>query len=235
MKSTNALRIAQLTLAGIAGLFLATPLQAEVHSKSGDLVVVQPQNLPEQARMPGNSLFLYDDNEGDTYLYVEQQQGALLRVFDVTDPSRIKLVASQPLTVPEAFDFVRPLNGNAAFIRFHDNKGVAVLDLRKPKAPALKAVNAFSASGSPEALGASGFLLADEPRNYTGVVPRDYEVVDTSAPSDPALLATVKQVTSKVVNCDTGTTFLLGSSGLTVVRRIRVEKEHKIELMQQVN
>jgi hypothetical protein len=56
--------------------------------------VVQPKDLPEQAQMPGNSFFLYSDSAGSTYLYVEQQQGARLTAFDVTDPSKIKVVVS---------------------------------------------------------------------------------------------------------------------------------------------
>ncbi len=62
---------------------------------------------------------------------------------------------------------------------------------------------------------------------------RDYQVIDISAPSDPVVLATVKQVKHKVVNGNTGTTFLLGSEGLTVIRRTSVENDYKVHLMQQ--
>ena len=235
MKNTNALQFAKVVLTGLVGLALTMPLQAEIRSKSHELIVVEPRNLPEQAQLPGNSFFLHADDEGDTYLYIEQQQGARLSVFNVTDPGKIKLVSSTTQTVPGAFDFVRPLDGRAEFIRFRDDKGVAVLDLRKPKAPALKAVNAFSNSGPTEALGESGFLMVDEPYNYTRAVPRDYQVVDISSPSDPVLLTTVKQVKHKVINNETGTTFLLGSEGLTVVRRISVENDYKTNVMQQEN
>ncbi len=63
-------------------------------------------------------------------------------------------------------------------------------------------------------------------------LPRDYQVVDISTPADPALLATVKLVKHRVVNGDTGTTFLLGSEGLTVVRRISIENDYKTHQMQ---
>jgi hypothetical protein len=79
---------------------------AEAHSKSKDLVVMEPRDLPEQAQSRGNSLFLHSDNAGSTHLYVEQQQGARLSAFDVTDPARIKLVVSTPLAAEGAFDFV---------------------------------------------------------------------------------------------------------------------------------
>ena len=57
-------------------------------------------------------------------------------------------------------------------------------------------------------------------------VPRDFQVVDLSAPSKPTLLTTVKQVKHQVANNDMGTSFLLGTDGLTVVRRIRVENDY---------
>ncbi len=86
IKSTLALGLV------VAATFLTTPpAEAEIHSKSKDLVVMEPTDLPEQAQTPGNSIFLHYDNAGDTYLYVEQQNGARLSVFDVTDPARIDL------------------------------------------------------------------------------------------------------------------------------------------------
>jgi hypothetical protein len=44
------------------------------------------------------------------------------------------------------------------------------------------------------------------------------------------LLAPVKQRLSKT---DTGTLFLLNKDGVTVIRRLRIEEEHQIELDQQ--
>ena len=232
MKTTTTTSIVKGAIAAFTGLMMVLPMQAETRSRSNELVVVQPQNLPEQAQMPGNSFFLYQDNTGSTYLYVEQKLGAKLSVFDVTDPAKIKLVSSVPLTVPGTFDFVRPLDGHAELIRFRDNKGVAVLDLRKVKAPGLKMVNALSEPGRTESLGETGFLMVNEPFDYIRATPRDYQVVDTSAPSDPVLLATVKQVKHTLVNNDTGTTFLLGSDGLTVVRRLSVEDDYKMHVLQ---
>ena len=51
-----------------ATFFSTSPAQAEIHSKSKDLVVMEPSDLPEQAQTPGNSIFLHSDNAGDTYL-----------------------------------------------------------------------------------------------------------------------------------------------------------------------
>jgi hypothetical protein len=185
--------------------------------------------------MPGTSFFLYSDDAGSTYLYVEQQQGAQLTVFDVTDPSKIKVAASIAMTGPGAFDFVRPIDGQGELVRFRDNKSVAVLDLHKVKAPTLHMINALAEGGATESLGDSGFLMVNEPYNYVRATPRDYQVVDISSPSEPTLLATVAQVKHKVVNNDTGTTFLLGSEGLTVIRRCSVENDYKVHQMQMAN
>jgi hypothetical protein len=60
-------------------------------------------------------------------------------------------------------------------------------------------------------------------------------VIDISSPSDPLPLTTVKEIKHQVENGDTGTTFLLGSDGLTVVRRLSVENDYKVHLMQLSN
>jgi hypothetical protein len=215
-----------------AGGVLATmPAQAEIHSKSKDLVVMEARDLPEQAQTPGNSLFLHSDNSGSTYLYVEQLQGARLSVFDVTDPARIKLVVSTPLAAQGAFDFVRPLGDNAELVNFRDSQKQAVLDLRKTKRPVLRMISTMIDLGSAEPLGASGFLVTNQTPRYTPAAAQNYRVMDVAAPI-PTQLATVKDVKHRATNDATGTTFLLGSDGLTVVRRPRVEQEYKVQQLQ---
>ncbi|WP_158792827.1 hypothetical protein [Granulicella sp. L60] len=221
-----------LKILGLAILMTPVVVEAEIHSTSKEIVVMDPHDLPEQAKLPGNSLFLHSDDAGSTYLFVEQQQGARLSVFDVTDPARIKMVSTTALNVSGAFDFIRPLDGRAELVRFRDGKGVAVLDLHKPSKPALHMVDALADLGLTQPLGESGFLAVNEPYDYVRATPRDFQVVDISIPSDPKLLATVKQVKHRVVNEDTGTTFLLGSDGLTVVRRLSVEYDYKVRQMQ---
>jgi hypothetical protein len=235
MKAATLHQLAKSVFVAFTALAMTFTLHAEIRSKSQGLIVVQPRDLPEVAQMPGNSLFLHSDGSGETYLYIEQQQGARLTIFDVTDPSQIKLVESITLTVPGAFDFVRPLDGHGELVRFRDNKGVAVLDLHKVKAPSLRMISTLSGSGSTESLGETGFLMVNEPYNYVRATPRDYQVVDISLPSEPVLLTTIKEVKHEVVKDDTGTTFLLGSEGLTVVRRTSVEYDHKTHLMQLSN
>src|ERR1700733_6417485 len=174
-----------------ASLILALQAHAEVHSKSSEPIVLLPADLPEQAQIPGNSFFLYSDNSGSTYLYVEQQQGARLTAFDVTDPGKIKVVVSTPITAPGAFDFVRPLGGHGELVRFRDSRSVAVLDLHKVNEPTLHMINGLSEGGTTEELGESGILMVNEPYDYVRATPRDYQVVDISSPSEPMLLEAV--------------------------------------------
>ena len=58
--------------------------------------------------------------------------------------------------------------------------------------------------------------------------PRDYQVVDTSQPTNPVVLDTVKLVNYRTTREETGTTFMLGSEGLTIIRRPRVEQQYQI-------
>ena len=214
-----------------AAVLATSPAEAEIHSKSNNLVVMEPHDLPEQAQAPGNSLFLHSDNAGGTYLYVEQQQGARLSVFDVTDPARIKLVVSMTLPAQGAFDFVRPLGYSAELVHFRDSQKEAVLDLRKAKRPVLRLISAMTYLGPAEPLGQSGFLVTTQADKYTPAVARDYQVIDVAS-SIPTQLATVKEVKHRVTNDYTGTTFLLGSDGLTVVRRLSVENDYKEQQFQ---
>ena len=215
----------------VAAAVLTSTAEAEIHSRSKELVVMEARDLPEQAQTPGNSLFLHSDSEGSTYLYVEQKQGARLSVFDVTDPSRIKLVVSTPLATEGAFDFVRPLGNNAELVYFRDGQKAAVLDLHKARKPVLQMISIVTDLDQAEPLGESGFLGTSQTYKYVSAVGRDYQVIDIAA-SAPTQLATVKDVRHRVTNNETGTTFLLGPHGLTVVRRLSVENDYKVHQMQ---
>jgi len=225
IKSTLALGLV------VAAAVLTSTAEAEIHSRSKELVVMEARDLPEQAQTTGNSLFLHSDNAGSTYLYVEQQQGARLSVFDVTDPARIKLVVSTPLAAEGAFDFVRPLSDHAELVYFRDSQKEAVLDLRKTKRPVLRMIATVTDLAPAETLGESGLLVTSQAHKYVPAAARDYQVIDIAA-SDPTQLATVKDVKHRVTNDETGTTFLLGSKGLTVVRRLSVEYDYKVHQMQ---
>jgi hypothetical protein len=224
IKSTITLSLAAAAL-GVPSL----SAQAEIHSKSKELVVMEARDLPEQAQMKGNSLFLHSDSAGSTYLYVEQQQGARLSVFDVTDPARIKLTVSTPLPAEGAFDFVRPLGDNEALVYFREGQKVGILDMHKAKKPVLRTVAITANLDTAESLGQSGLLAGNQSYNYVPAVARDYQVIDAA---NLTPLATLKEVKHRLTNHETGTTFFLDNDGLAVVRRINVETDYKIRQMQ---
>ncbi|WP_263368061.1 LVIVD repeat-containing protein [Edaphobacter bradus] len=218
----------------IAATFLSSALvvstaKAEIVSHSKDIIVDKPADLPEPTQVPGIAFQLHSGVNGGTYLYIEQHGGDHLVVLDVTDPAQTKTVRVVNLTVPGPFDFVRPLGGTAMLVRFRNNLGVAVLDLRNAREPVLKTVSGLQYPGHTEPLGETGFLMVNERHVDAQTTPRDYQVVDTSNPADPVLLDTVKLVSNKATRDETGTTFLLGSEGLTIIRRPRVEAEYKVQ------
>src|ERR1700730_16656671 len=86
-----------------AALTLAT-LTPQAHAYVKSNLVVQP--LTATATNDAEDLMLHADDDGNTYLYVEQQQGALLSVYDVSDPGHIKLKASVQTGARGAYDFV---------------------------------------------------------------------------------------------------------------------------------
>src|SRR5258708_12276155 len=90
MKAATLHQLARSAFVAFTGLAMTFTLPAEIRSKSQELIVVQPHDLPEGAQMPGNSLFLHSDGSGGTYLYIEQQQCAHLTIFDFTDPRKTK-------------------------------------------------------------------------------------------------------------------------------------------------
>lgn len=198
---------------------------ASKHTPSTDIIVVAPTTLPSLAQQGSEDLLLYSDDAGSTYLYLEQQNGARLAVLDVTDPAHIVLAASVTMELPHAYDFVQAVGTSSELIRFRDGAGIAFLDLRHPKNP--RAVTVRDLTSVPfEMLGESGYLATaqragTDAANLQG---RDVQVIDTTA--TPRLIATVAHATREVSRSETGTTFLLGDQGLTVVRRTDVEELH---------
>jgi hypothetical protein len=202
--------------------------EAQVISHSKDVVVVLPASLPELAHRHGIAFQLYSGSgDGSCYLYIEQHQGARLLVLNVTDPGHVILTKAVPLTVPGPFDFVRMVGTSAYLVRFRNEQGIGVLDLRKPKDPVLKMIDNLQLLGRTESLDGTAFLATEGQAMSDSEVPQDYQVVDTSNPANPSVLFTVKKVSGEIARDETGTTFLLGADGLTIIRRPRVEEQYK--------
>jgi hypothetical protein len=201
---------------------------AKAPAHSQELVVLLPKDLPEAAQSAGESMTLHSFGDGSTFLYVEQSMGTRLAVFDVSDPAHIKSVGTVGLESPSTFDFVRDIDDSATLICFRDNKGAAVMDFKKPKRPSIVRSDELRQAARAEAIGFSGLLMAAEPRRSGDIPVFDYQVVDVSNPQRPKLLATVPQVQKKLTDPATGALYLLGTSGLTVIRQPRVEENHRL-------
>jgi hypothetical protein len=207
---------------------------ARPHSKT--IVVESPDNLPVLAQANAQAMYLHDTTDGRTFLYVEAQNGQQLTALDVTDPSRIQRGAQTTIAANSAFDFVRSIGDEDAFIRYRDGSGVALLSFKHYKHPALVNSAALENTDTSEALGQTALLVtSNEVTTHPFSDPRNYKVVDTSNTSQPAMLATIPAVGQRLSKSDTGTLFLLNKDGVTVVRRLRVEQEHQAELEQEAH
>ena len=189
-----------------------------------NFIVQQLSANPEFAQNTTQDLLLHDGNNGSTYLYVEQQQGAVLAVFDVTNPDRMKLTASVPTEARGSYDFVAPLGANSELIAYRDGSGTAILDLRKVKAPRLTAIEG-SAALPTEMLGTAGYLASTQ--HAAPAQLRDIQLIETN--QTPHLRATVTGVTKQIARPETGTTFLLGDNNITVIRRIDSEQNYAFQ------
>jgi hypothetical protein len=194
---------------------------------SNNLIVVPPTDLPELARQTGEAMLLHNAIDGRTLLYIEQNHGAQLAMFDVTDPAHIKGEGSVQIDAPGPFDFVSALGSRAEVVRFQQGQGSGVLDLHKVNVPTLTKIHGLTLQGATMALGDDGFTVTSEADSNARSA-RDFQVVDTASLGDPSHVFDVKEVREELTKHDTGTTFLLTQNGLYVVRRPAVEREKEL-------
>jgi hypothetical protein len=204
---------------------VATP--AAYASPSNNLILVPPTALPALARQEGEAMLLHDTIDGRTLLYIEQNQGARLAIFDVTDPGHIKGAGSVQLDAPGPFDFVSTLGSRAEVVRFRQGQGSAVLDLHRVNVPTLTKVQGLTLQGTTRALGDDGFTVTSQADSNARST-RDLQVVDTARLGDLNHVFDLKGVREQLTKHDTGTTFLLTQSGLYVVRLPVVERENEL-------
>jgi len=217
-------RIARLTLTTAAVLTMTG--YAEARNGSNKIVLVSPAELPELARVTGQAMVLHPTSDGRTFLYVEQNDGARLAIFDVTDPAKIKQQAAPQLDAPGSFEFVASLGDHAELIRFLDGQGEAVLDLHNVKLPTIKMIPGLKFHRSTELPAGDGFItVSNQATVPSDANPLDYEITANSR--EPNRVYEVKQVRQEITNHETGTTFLLAADGLYLIRRPTVEKEYK--------
>jgi len=196
---------------------------------SDKVILVRPTDLPELARQDGEAMLLHETGDGRTFLYIEQNRGARLAIFDVTDPQQVKEQALVQIEAPGSFDFVTPLGDHAELVRFQDGRGVAVLGLHKVKLPTMNMVQSFELQALEERLGKDGLILTKQANMLSA---QDYQVVETPNPQALNAIFEVKGVRQEITNDNTGTTFLLTSDGLYLIRRPAVEQDYETHQFQ---
>jgi len=194
---------------------------------SNDLIVVPPADLPDLARQTGEAMLLHETFDGRTHLYIEQNHGVQLAIFDVTDPSHVKGEGSVQIEAPGPFDFVSTLGDRAEVVRFRQGQGSAVLDLHKVNVPTLTKVQGLTLQGATMALGDDGFIVTSR-ADSNAQSAQDAQVVVTASRGDPNHIFDIGEVRQELTKHDTGTTFLLTQGGLYVVRRPVVERQNEL-------
>jgi hypothetical protein len=196
----------------------------QAHAYVKTQLLVRPLS-PHYATIDAEDLMLHSVKNGSTYLYVEQEQGAMLSIFNVTNPAHIKLAASIETGARGAYDFAGTA-GDDALVVFRDGSGEGTLDLHRARAPRLRVIDGQSATAT-ELLGTSGYLASTfEPIAPVVSAARSVQVVATTA-ATPRVVGTVSEVTRQVSRPETGTTFLLGEHGVTVIRQVDAERRYK--------
>ena len=189
--------------------------------------VLNPSVLPDIVRQAGQSMDLRTSANGTVLLYVEQAELKRVAIVDVTDPAHLRAVGVEP-EEEETFDFVRAIDSQSTLVRFRDSGGFAVMDYRVPLHPKIIATP-IQQSSRAEELGDGLFLIADG-KPLPRLPSHSYQVMDAGTPGIPQLVATIPHVEQTVTRAATGTIFLLGNDGLTVIRRPRVEQEARVVL-----
>jgi hypothetical protein len=221
---SKTLRGGTITLAIMtAGIAVAPAVQAKPKPKAmttpdgTKIILASPQSLPQLARQNGEAMLLHETGDGRTFLYVEQDHGARLAIFDVSDPSDIKAQGSIHLDASGPFDFVAASGDHAETVRFRESQSEAVLDLHKANASAIKTRQALTLPAAAERVDS----IADDER------PNAYGAVAVVANlQQPTRAFDVEGVRAQLTNKDTGTTFLMTADGLYVVRRTMLEQEY---------
>jgi hypothetical protein len=194
---------------------------------ANSLIVVPPTDLPELARQTGEAMFLHNTFDGKTHLYIEQNHGAQLAIFDVTDPSHVKGEGAAQINAPGPFDFVSSLGDREEVVQFRQGQGSGVLDLHKASVPTLTKVQGLTLQGATMALGDDGFIVTSR-ADSDAQSAQDAQVVVTASRGDLNHVFDISDVRQELTKQDTGTTFLLTQSGLYIVRRPLVESENEL-------
>ncbi len=149
-------------------LAFTASLEAQHARKQAALVIVPSHDLPETAQMPTDSMFLQSADNGQTYLYSEQEAKNRIVVLNVTRPSKIRQESVVALDVAAPFDFVRSIKPDVSLICFRGERGSGVMSFHKPLQPTVTILPALRQAMNIEQEGSSGLIVV----SGQGVSPR---------------------------------------------------------------
>ncbi|HEY4050666.1 MAG TPA: hypothetical protein VGM27_27685 [Acidobacteriaceae bacterium] len=197
----------QSLLLGLISLSISSSIGARGSTPPKHFVILPSKNLPMETQQPTAAALLYYASCDKTYLYLEQDGGRHLVVVDVTDPSRVRLKANVVVPGRGGFSFVEPLGRNEELIRFNDGSGDAVLLLSHAKKPEIVSLDQSGSETRLQPAESANPRLSYHPH------PTDYVLIQAGNVN-----TTIRGITEKVMDTQSGATFLIGESGLTVVR-----------------
>jgi hypothetical protein len=104
-----------------------------------------------------------------------------------------------------------------------------VLDFKKFDHPTLTQISSGAQAIPTQTIDDSGALLQASTHRALASETRatDFQVIDTSAPLRLEVVAIVPGVKQTLLKRDTGTLFLLSSTGITVIRHPRAERDYE--------
>jgi hypothetical protein len=213
----------------IAVLAVTATVQASTKPHSSSIVIDSPADLPELAQRRSEAMYLHANGSGQAFLYLEQEQGKSLAILDISNPGSIREVGRVSLAVQAAYDFVQSLSHSAALIRYRDGSGFAVISFKKYKQPVLVAAPALPNLANIQAFGHNTLLFASSNNPSSPSQDNQCEVIDVSNPAKLKSLVAIHGLKQRLERPDTGTLFLLGSDGLTVIRRPSIEEQYQYE------
>ena len=188
---------------------------------SPDFQIVPASALPAQTQQPAQDILLYSNRIYDAWLYLEQEHGSRLLVLDVSEPSKSRLVATVTTGLSKPFDLVPVAHKRYSVARFRDGSGEELLDLSQPRAPRVTA--ASMQFDKPRATESSVTHPGVELRVSDSAAGEGQDVQIVQPGKASRLIATVPHITHRTFRPATGTFFLIGEQGLTVVRQHSAE------------
>lgn len=177
-------------------------------------------------------MYLRSTGSGQAFLYLQQDQGRTLAILDVTNPASIREVGRASLGAQAEYDFVQALSDSAALIHYRDRSGFAIISFRKYKQPLLVATPELQTPASIKLVGERTVLLTSANGPSATSQNSQCAVIDISDPLNPTSLVVIHGVRQQLERPETGTIFLLGKDGLTVIRHLSMEEEYQQEINQ---